>query len=157
MWVLHKHPFSFVTPGKVATHTTENVLRKYGGWTDADTDDMKDLSLIGLIRHPISRWLSGAAMAFDCPHKPDDIDVDVLVANPVLHDDLRLQIDRFEGHPVKLFKFETMHKLWSFLGIQDHGVHLNKRRVPTLDLTKDHTESLLSFYSDDLALWKGAF
>ena len=103
--------------------------------------------------NPPRKWVLERALSY----RDQNIDVDALVANPVLHDDLRPQINRFEGHPVKLFKFETMHKLWLFLGIQDHGVHLNKRRGPTLDLTKDHTESLLSFYSDDLALWKGAF
>ena len=153
-WGRFKAPYFFITSGKVGTHTTNHVLAS-NGWKGMHIKDAPgSADIVGLIRHPIDRWLSVMAMILYGGTVPKDIDQ--LVDSPIQHSDLSKQSDNFSGNNATLFRLENIKKLWSFLGIIDEGTHLNKCRGPMLSLSKQNTNTLLNFYADDLVLWKEA-
>lgn len=149
----YKKGVCFIRVPKVASQTVGRVLQSENGWRGLNAWEIKkSWDFIGLIRHPVERWLSGMAQFL----QGELIDIDKAVANPIHDAHTEPQAWHFAKFKPKLFKFEEMGTMWGWLGITT-DVHMNKRRHPKLFITQAHETSLISAYADDLKLWESAY
>lgn len=148
--VIQNSKHNFIKVPKVASWTVARTLQYNNNWKDLNEWEVdRSWNFIALIRHPIDRWLSGMATFLN----GKDVDINRAVSNPIHDEHTEPQALYFEGLKVKLFKLENIQSLWRYLGIES-DIHINKRRVSTLNITDEHKSKLMSFYSDDLDLWE---
>lgn len=186
-WYVYDKNLIFILTAKNAHHTMERVLIKELGWVfSINLHEKKletsDTEYLGIIRHPIDRWISGISQYY---FNENNIKIDHPLIKETSIDDL-IEKKWLDGHsspqsyiydqfrPLKLFRLEDIDKLWDYLrnkGYKDFttNFHINSYKEQTekamfynflkeeLDNNPQYVNRLLHIFKDDLKYYNDCY
>lgn len=176
--------FIFVLIGKNAHTSMERIFVHELGWTFGRRLQShrelvtKDTKYLGIIRHPIDRWISGITQYYvSKPRKEFTLEIikEMLTVATVK----RCWLDTHSSpqsyvydkcRPLKLFRMEDLDKLWDYLEHEGYGsfntnFYLNKHTEDKakkqfydylkkeLDNNPQYIAKLLTIFKDDLVYY----
>jgi hypothetical protein len=129
--------------------------------------------MFALIRHPLNRWISGVTEMWNPILTSNGNDLTPLIE---ISEEELLKYNTYDRHVVPqhwnfetytnitLFKFEHLHKVWEWLGMDDPGIH-ERNHLTMGGLQADikkvvkgkvlHSQ-IMEAYKIDFELWKRA-
>lgn len=166
-----KGTIGYIPIPKVGTSTVSRVLSHERDWGRKNIPD--NCTMFALIRHPFDRWISGTTEHWNPILTRGDNDLTPLI-NISFEQLLKESFEDRHTQPqawnldlyfdVKLFKFETLYKLWDWLEYKDSKVHERnhltmkglQKNIWKIVSEKAKYKPIIKLYEEDMQLWKSA-
>ena len=164
---------AFLSTLKVGSSTMSTVLENDRGWLKTKPPIPRECQLFGLVRHPYERWISGTAEHWDPIVTMDNNDPTSLIETSfeqlltASFEDRHTQPQawNFDGYSdIKLFKIETLYKVWEWLSIENPERHMRNHLVMggvrnivwDIIAEKAKRSEIEKLYQEDMQLWENA-
>ena len=163
----------YLSNPKVGSSTMSTVLEHDSGWEKMKPPIPEGCLVFGLMRHPYERWISGTAEHWDPIITRNNNNPEPLISTSfeqlltASFEDRHTQPQawNFDSYTnIKLFKIETLYKVWEWLGIENPKRHMRNHLtcggvrdiVWNIIAEKAKRNEIEKLYSEDLGLWNNA-
>jgi hypothetical protein len=164
---------AFLPTLKAGSSTMSTILERDNGWVKMKPPIPEKCQLFGLVRYPYDRWISGTAEHWDPIVTINGNNSEPLI-NTSFEQLLSASLEDRHTQPqawnfdrysdIKLFKLETIYKVWKWLNMKDPKKHIRnhetqggmRKEVWDIIAEKAIKKDIEEFYSEDMQLWNKA-